>query len=211
MTACVDEVEYRMEIKPDGTQKITFKLFMPIAVVIYAPNVVEELVKSVRDSGYTVRTGTDKEKFYLIAEQILKDKWTLPYPGDFINDDAIFKPLFVDLLFLKVYSIEARFSLSKGLNTTDSKKPVPMTYTITVPGKLIEHNAHEVKENTEAKKSTLTWRYYMKPGEKIDIKFTSVYIDYQAIIFGGVGILFGLIVLNIIKKGKKGSQEKSQN
>jgi uncharacterized RDD family membrane protein YckC len=192
LTGCL-EIEYDLNIRPDSTEDITVKIGMPDALASSAGESVDALEKQ----GYTVTVKTEGDKYFVIGKATTqKGVWYLPYPEDLLKDKITFEPSFTDYLFFREYSMKARYLLDKRkVNRKYADypgSPIPIKYVITVPGKIAEHNAHEVSGNT------MIWRYVIRPDEKVDMRFSSTEVNYPAILAAWAALLVLVAVAAVV-------------
>jgi hypothetical protein len=62
LTGCL-EIEYHLQIKPDGVESITCKVMMPAILAGQSG----EIAKSLEDQGYKVNIETEGDKYYEIG------------------------------------------------------------------------------------------------------------------------------------------------
>jgi len=204
LTGCL-EIEYHLQIKPDGVESITCKVMMPAILAGQSG----EIAKSLEDQGYKVNIETEGDKYYVIGTRISpKNQWFLPYPGKFVKEKVDFEPSYLNLWVVKKYSLKARYTLDRDevnklfsettQNIYTQNIRIPFRYVISVPGKISKHNSDEISGNR------LVWKYTIRPNEQVDIQLVSYDVNYPAIIIIVLVIigLLGVFIFRISKHKK---------
>ena len=182
LSGCL-EIEYHIQIKPDGMESVTCKVIMP-AILAGQSGIIAEALE---DQGYKVNIESEGDKYYVVGTRISpKNEWFLPHPGRFVKEKVVFEPSHLNLLVVKRYYWKTNFVLdrdevnkafsesSKTIYTENIR--IPFRYVISVPGNISKHNADEIQANK------MVWKYTIRPGEKVDMEFTSYDINYPVII-----------------------------
>lgn len=189
ISGCLD-IEYRIDIKRDGKENITVKVGMPVNL----SSGVGDLIKSLEENGFKVTYEIDRDRYYVIGKQTApKGILILPYPMNLVRDKPKLENRYFDFLVVKKYSIKAQYILDKDkVFSIFQNNVIPMRYIISVPGKFVQNNADKISTNT------MTWKYLIRPDEKIDINFTSYDINYLAVII--ILLILGVFAIQIWRK-----------
>jgi hypothetical protein len=201
LTGCLD-IEYHLQIKPDGTESITCKVGMPA----FLAGQSGEIAKSLEDQGYKVAIEAQGDKYYVIGTRVSpKNQWLLPYPVGLVKEKVIFEPTYLNIWVVKRYSMKAQYTLDRdevnklisefAQNIYTQNIRIPFRYVIAVPGKISKYNSDEISGNS------LVWKYTIRPNEKIDIELASNDINYPAIIIILI-ILFAGGSYSILRKSR---------
>lgn len=188
-SGCLD-IEYRIEIKPDGKQNVTVRVGMPVNLSSW----VSDTVRSLEAYGYKVTHEIEGDRCWIIGTQTIpKGMYLIPFPEKVAKEKPRVDYRYYNLWIVKKYFLKVQYMIDKNKfsdtfqgNEYYEDLMIPMRYVISTPGKIVQNNADKINANI------MTWKYFIRPDEKIDISFVSYDVNYFAIV-----LLLGTVIFII--------------
>jgi len=195
---CFD-IEYDIEITKDDIQTTTMKVGMNSFYIDQA----DDMISGMEEQGYKVTIKEDGDKSYIIGKMTSKKgEGFLPYPGALVNDKSgfDFKKETNNYFLYKEYIYTVNYKVDPALvdefmEGVPEGLSIPITYNITMPGKISTTNSENVVDNT------MTWKYRISKNMNVDMSATSTVLNYPGIIFSSLMVIF-IILFVVFRRNK---------
>lgn len=211
------QIDYDITFNHDGSESVIAK----IAAIKELNNQITKMDAKMKARGYKTSIETRNDSVFLTATQTFAaGKWVLPHPNGMIKDSVQLTQSYVDYFFFKKYMLNAKYSFNNNdtsydanlsdfdnmLKDSSSKNKdsqatpdsdgqlfsIPVTYHIHVPGKI------DTTTSTNVIMNTMTWKYKLENGVKVNVGFASTELNYTYLII--LGILIAAVVFYFAMK-----------
>jgi hypothetical protein len=203
LSGCI-EVVYEITVDDDDAEKITMKLGAPSMLAPY----MGEIINEVQNEGFYVKTDTQGDKVWIIGnKEFKKGLWDIPALPGSVTVTSVTRDVFQvdDYVLFKKYTLDVEYQYQSNKTEgsggySDSVFSVPVKFIVTLPGRIVETNAHERTDQTAV------WNYVIARNGTIAMKLVTTKLNWGLIwtvlIFGG--LIAGALVYVVVRSARGG-------
>ncbi len=185
------EVVYEIGIDDNDLEHLTMRMGMPAMLAPY----IGEVITKVQDEGFTVTTETQADKVWIIGtKEFGKGSWDIPALPGSVTVTTVTRDVFQvdDYILFKKYTldVEYQYQNSGAPNPTaegNTMYSLPVKFIVTLPGAVIETNAHERQGKAAV------WNYTLAPTGTIAMKLVTYKLKWVLV----SALLFSLAVFAV--------------
>ena len=202
LSGCI-EVIYEITVDDNDAEKLTMRLGAPAMLAPY----MGELIKDVQGEGFYVKTDTQGDKVWIVGDkEFKKGLWDIPALPGSVAVTSVTRDVFQveDYILFKKYTLDVQYDYqsnkTKGSGDyPDSMFSVPVKFVVTLPGRVLETNAHEQTEKASV------WNYVITQSGTITMKLITTKLNWTLIsaIVIFATLLIGAVVFAAVKSSRK--------
>jgi hypothetical protein len=204
LSGCI-EVVYEIGVDENDVEHLTMRMGMPAMLAPY----MGEIITKVQNEGFFVKTDTQGDKVWIIgAKEYTKDAWDLPALPSSVTITSVTRDLFQvdDYVIFKKYILDVEYQYqSNSTNGTsgssaypDSMFTVPVKFVVTLPGTVLETNAHERQGEAAV------WNYVIAQNGTIAMKLVTYKLKWGLLsaLLLSLAVFIGAIVFLVSRSSR---------